>query len=90
MQTEQDAAQLQLKAKMQHEFDEDRKAAEAEFQRRKATIERFNEERHIAKDKHIEWLEDRVKYLQSAKGATSTQVALDTLEMASSAGLWSN
>jgi ribosome-associated translation inhibitor RaiA len=77
-------------AKTQRVFAEERKDAEAHFEHRVTTIERCHEDQQTAKDETIEVLEDQLKYYKSAKDATSTQAALDKLEVASAAGLWSN
>ena len=108
MQDLKDEEQRKLKREMQLEFDKERKACEASYQRHEADNERFHEESLTAKDETIkmledqmkslkaakgetiEMLEDEIKFFKSAKGAMATQSAFDRLEMASSAGLWSN
>jgi uncharacterized phage infection (PIP) family protein YhgE len=96
MQAQQGAMQLAMntmqaqQAETQRVFAEERKDAEAHFEHRVTTIERCHEDQQTAKDETIEVLEDQLKYYKSAKDATSTQAALDKLEVASAAGLWSN
>jgi hypothetical protein len=83
------------------DLEEDRKASLSSLERREANLERFHEESLTAKDETIkmletaknetiEMLEDEIRFLKSAKCATATEAAFDKLEMASSAGLWSN
>jgi chromosome segregation ATPase len=96
MQAQQDAMQLAMaamqaqQAEMQRVFAKERNDAEAHFELRVTTIERCHEDQQTAKDETIEFLEDKIKYYKSVKGATFTQAALDKLEVMSAAGLWSN